>query len=322
MSLLKDFTVFHVGGKGGIGKTKYIFKWGKGKIDNLELCVFEADLSDGKDLKDNKAYVKQMYDNYGVRVNILKYCVSDHNGKEDFYIYNDTWASSLFLISDKARNYSSYDLIPPRWEDHCLVQETREVDVTTFEEINKNHLKKHPDFLSMDAQGSEFAILSGATSFLEGDLLGVMTEVEFQEVYEGQPLFADQAQLLKKHGFIFIDLIKTMKFYPGPRIGETFLTVGEGLFLRDFSYFVEKYEDDLDVLFLSLTKLAFTATSFGYESYSYVIIDYIKNRWAKEWDVYSLGDNGKLVNDILCIGKNSKKRKDHKKAYRKYERGE
>lgn len=58
------------------------------------------------------------------------------------------------------------------------------------------------DLLKIDTQGSEAEILEHATETLESCLI-IQTEVEFVQLYEGQPLFAEVDQLLRSQGFMF-----------------------------------------------------------------------------------------------------------------------
>eukprot|EP00928_Gymnodinium_smaydae_P016841 TRINITY_DN16374_c0_g1_i1.p1 TRINITY_DN16374_c0_g1~~TRINITY_DN16374_c0_g1_i1.p1 ORF type:complete len:418 (-),score=50.09 TRINITY_DN16374_c0_g1_i1:32-1135(-) len=58
------------------------------------------------------------------------------------------------------------------------------------------------DYLKLDVQGYELAVLKGAEKALK-DVLVVHTEVEFVEMYEGQPLFAEVDQFMRKAGFVF-----------------------------------------------------------------------------------------------------------------------
>ena len=60
------------------------------------------------------------------------------------------------------------------------------------------------DLLQLDIQGFEHAALAGATSVL-ARTLAVHCEVEFLELYRGQPLFAEIDLLLRKAGFRFVD---------------------------------------------------------------------------------------------------------------------
>lgn len=63
------------------------------------------------------------------------------------------------------------------------------------------------DFIKIDIQGGELMALSNATDRLAG-VLAIHTEVEFLEMYVGQPLFSDVDQFLRRHGFML------HKFHP------------------------------------------------------------------------------------------------------------
>jgi len=58
------------------------------------------------------------------------------------------------------------------------------------------------DFIKIDVQGSELSIFENAKNIL-ADALVIQTEVEFVELYKGQPMFADVDIFLRAHGFQF-----------------------------------------------------------------------------------------------------------------------
>jgi FkbM family methyltransferase len=58
------------------------------------------------------------------------------------------------------------------------------------------------DLLKIDTQGSEVEILANAGETLKSCLV-IEAEVEFVQLYEDQPLFADVDQLLRTQGFMF-----------------------------------------------------------------------------------------------------------------------
>lgn len=58
------------------------------------------------------------------------------------------------------------------------------------------------DFIKMDVQGSELAVLENGQRVL-ADALLVQVEVEFVELYHGQPMFADVDRFLRAQGFQF-----------------------------------------------------------------------------------------------------------------------
>ena len=70
------------------------------------------------------------------------------------------------------------------------------------------------DVLKVDTQGSELGVLQGT-----GDLLGscslVECEVEFNPIYEGQPLFADVDAYLRSRGFVLWRLDNLMHYTDG-----------------------------------------------------------------------------------------------------------
>jgi FkbM family methyltransferase len=274
--------LFHIGGKqGDIGEGVLTLTAYKDTPIRKLLYLFEADLSDQKHLDMDQGFLIRMKEQYQIESQILPYCVSDHIGEEDFYIHSDPRASSVFPVEPRMKtNIHSED--PMNWESHCGVAKIVRVKTTTLDDVCRN-IRKQPDFLSMDAQGSEYSILKGSQTLLEGDLLGVFTEVEFREIYKGQPLFADQDQLLRSHEFIFFNFYNSQQWFMGPKIGKPFFTVGEVIYMRDYMYFVKKYGSDLDILFPILFRLAICSSILVYTSYSYTIIDYI-NQWGKKYE--------------------------------------
>ena len=58
------------------------------------------------------------------------------------------------------------------------------------------------DFLKIDVQGGELSVMRNAIRALSNTLI-VQTEVEFVELYQGQPMFADVDIFLREQGFQF-----------------------------------------------------------------------------------------------------------------------
>jgi len=73
------------------------------------------------------------------------------------------------------------------------VQTTRLDDLEEISQI---------DFLKIDVQGAELQVFQGAKNLLGSTLL-IQTEIEFVELYENQPLFADIDNYLRTLGFVF-----------------------------------------------------------------------------------------------------------------------
>ncbi len=81
-----------------------------------------------------------------------------------------------------------------------LMQVVRKEPVTT-KRLDDIAEVSEADYLKIDAQGAELAILEGAPRLLE-QVVVVHTEVEFVPLYEGQPLFADVDSELRRQGFL------------------------------------------------------------------------------------------------------------------------
>jgi FkbM family methyltransferase len=73
------------------------------------------------------------------------------------------------------------------------VKTTRLDDVSEISDI---------DFMKIDVQGSELTVFKNASRVL-ADVLLIQTEVEFVEIYKGQPMFADVDTFLRASGFQF-----------------------------------------------------------------------------------------------------------------------
>ncbi len=58
------------------------------------------------------------------------------------------------------------------------------------------------DFVKIDVQGAELAVFKGGKRVLQNAVL-VQTEVEFVELYQNQPLFADIDRQLRSYGYQF-----------------------------------------------------------------------------------------------------------------------
>jgi hypothetical protein len=58
------------------------------------------------------------------------------------------------------------------------------------------------DFIKIDVQGSELSVFQNASRALSSTLL-IQTEVEFVELYKGQPMFSDVDAFLRANGFQF-----------------------------------------------------------------------------------------------------------------------
>jgi FkbM family methyltransferase len=132
-------------------------------------------------------------------------------------------------------------------------QVQRSIEMTTrpLDACLAEHAIDAPDFLELDTQGSELDILQGAARALREHIAGVQVEVEFAEMYLGQPLFADIDADLRARGFQLVDL----SLYRGRRRGlddgiatRGQLLWGHAIYLRDHAALPEERATRIGVL--------------------------------------------------------------------------
>jgi FkbM family methyltransferase len=76
---------------------------------------------------------------------------------------------------------------------------THPVSTTKIDDIDEI---TNVDFFKIDIQGGELAVFQNALKVLSGTLV-IQTEVEFLELYKGQPMFSDIDRFLRGQGFQF-----------------------------------------------------------------------------------------------------------------------
>ncbi len=121
-----------------------------------------------------------------------------------------------------------------------------------------------PDFLSLDTQGSEAEIVDGAWRAIDEKAVAIVSEVEFQELYEGQPLSHDVAARLEGFGLVFARFLGLPEMPPnrGPPgfRGDGFHAYADALFLRRPKVIAERFGAIGE---FSLRKLILTAVAYG-----------------------------------------------------------
>lgn len=152
----------------------------------------------------------------------------------------------------------------------CMtVVNEQEIDVTTLDAWAEQTGTADIRFIKLDTQGSELEILRGAERVL-ADCVGLEVEVEFSELYEGQPLFADVDQFLRQQGFMLWRLgdlchyaeatspVKTgheRAYYGGldtlTEAGNGRLFWGNAVYFRDYAKFGASQENVRRVLILA-----------------------------------------------------------------------
>ena len=162
----------------------------------------------------------------------LPYFVGDGSART-FYECNFAMTSSLFepnsALLAKFQNL----------EELARVQKAYPVQTTRLDDIPE---LKGTDFLKADVQGAELMVFEGATRLLD-EVLVVHAEVEFVELYKGQPLFAEIDTYLRSKGFVLHLLgkagrtFKPLVFMNDPNATLSQILWGDAVYVRDFMLF-------------------------------------------------------------------------------------
>lgn len=101
----------------------------------------------------------------------------------------------------------SSSFFPPKdhlvYDHHTAFQGTQLVQMTTLDQWAANHGVGRVDFLWLDLQGYELPALKGALKVLE-NVSVIVTELEFVEAYQNQPLYLEVKQWLEEQGFVLV----------------------------------------------------------------------------------------------------------------------
>lgn len=172
-------------------------------------------------------------------LHVLPFCLGEACRPAAFHITYDPYCSSVLEPNPRYANYSGYfsDIDYPLGGS-IRVMETRQVSIVTMDQVLRSGSAQvpPPDFLSVDTQGSELAILSGARQTLTADVLAITVEAEFHSLYLGQPLFGDLCRFLDELGFDFVRFEHMDEFSPcrGPIgfRGRGYTLYSDALFFR------------------------------------------------------------------------------------------
>jgi FkbM family methyltransferase len=121
----------------------------------------------------------------------------------------------LHFVEDDPAASSIYPLIPG-FPSYGASRPVRMITCPsiTLDQYCAQHGIANVDAIKLDTQGSELDILRGGIGSLK-TVSFIDIEVEFGEIYEGQPLFCDVDRFLRDHGFVLWRLNALAHFSPG-----------------------------------------------------------------------------------------------------------
>jgi FkbM family methyltransferase len=143
-----------------------------------------------------------------------------------------TWNATSSLYEPNARLLRFFTGLP----DLLGVKERVEVETTRLDDIED---LGRVDYLKIDVQGATLDVLRGGPKTLSSTLV-VQAEVEFVQLYEAQPLFAEVELEMRKHGFLFHSFTPISRGAFAPLSG---LPPGHGQMLWTDAVFVKSFLD-------------------------------------------------------------------------------
>lgn len=119
--------------------------------------------------------------------------------RRKFHVLNRSTGSSLYPPNDPV-------ILEYSGRSYAGVRRIIEVDCLSLADFLAEHQRDVPMLMKMDTQGSELEILSSLTPAQLNSLICIELEVEFLELYQGQPTFVDIHTFMQQHGFRLLDL--------------------------------------------------------------------------------------------------------------------
>lgn len=159
----------------------------------------------------------------------LPYAIGD--GEEaTLYICQASGMTSTLKPNFKVLNqFQGY----PEW---AKIKREENIETVRLDDINEI---KEIDWLKIDIQGGELTVFNHAEKKLKNTLV-IQTEVNFIQLYEKQPLFAEVDQWMRSHGFILHTLLEERKRLYAPLIinnqihqGLNQLTTADAVYIKD-----------------------------------------------------------------------------------------
>ncbi len=128
------------------------------------------------------------------KVKMFRAALADECGELILNINSHSATHSIFKIGN-------VDL----WDEFVITQESRVVQSLTIDSIFEKEKIDHIDILHLDTQGAELLALFGAKNALfQNKIKIIRTEVEFENIYENQPLFWEIGSYLSRLNYRFI----------------------------------------------------------------------------------------------------------------------
>ena len=184
----------------------------------LEVIGFEPDEAEYKRLVEK-----------GQKGRIFNYALYERSQQVRLNLTKVRGCSSIYEPNfDLLKNYDAVG--------EYVVEDIASVKAVSLDKFTQEENIGDIDFIKIDVQGAELDVLKGGRRFIADHILGMELEVEFQQMYRNQPLFADLDIFIRNE--FELDLQDLKKYYwkypEGLRYGSSkgTLIFGEALYFR------------------------------------------------------------------------------------------
>jgi FkbM family methyltransferase len=218
---------------------------------------------------------------------VFPYALLNEKKNVSLHLTKSPVCSSLFKPNiEFLKNYPNVE----RFDVEKVVM----IEATTLDILNNEKILGQIDFIKIDVQGAELDILKGGEKYLIDNIIGIEVEVEFQSIYENQPLFADVDTYIRKN--LKLELQDLRKAYwkytegidSGANKGQ--IIFGDALYFRSPKNLLEwcsKFGKEEAIKKIHMA--CFMGVSYGYMDYSLCILNqpditnYFSHEIVKEW---------------------------------------
>jgi FkbM family methyltransferase len=192
-------------------------------------------------------------------------------GEQTLYVTHEPMCSSLYPPNENL--IARFDGL----EEFAGLDFEIDVEIVTLDSFCEIEGISEIDFLQIDVQGADLDVLHGARKLLDRSVLAIQVEVEFNELYKGQPLFADIDIFLRSQHFNLFDICRShLRRVSAPITSNTRrgqILWGEAYYFRDLllsNAELSKFQTSERLL-----KLACIADILGFVDYAVEILEHL-----------------------------------------------
>lgn len=257
---LAPILVVDVGGRGGLsGELSALAR-------NIDLIAFEPD-------ENEAARLRESFSRSALRSARVSAAALGRPGKRTLHVTREPGRSSLYepnpAVIGRYGDSLSYEVV-----------DRREIETVELARALSDFEVSDVDYLKLDAQGVELEILETLDDSRLRRVLIVECEVEFVEIYTGQPRFHHVDRWLSARGFELFQLSRVFSNYGGKRggpYGRGQLIFGDAVYVRT---------DVAHLPPLALAKLILLSAYCGHTDYAaHLFASYgaVREQWPPEF---------------------------------------